>query len=675
MKKTVCGASTLRRCCVLLMAVMLLVSVLCIGSAGAVDVNSASRLNVMLVIDGSGSLTMNGGTDLKGHRYDAIDLFLALLTNDGNNVGAIVFDHDILLETPIEPISGKSDKLELSQKIRDAGTRGDTDIGGALLAAVDACKAATEKNGMQSVILLFSDGKTDLTYNGGEEAKKKSLEDKETATTNAQNADIPIHTICLNASNASDPAELEEIAQRTSGTFTAVSTARDLTGAFENFYQLIFPNSSNEVTNTTFSDTGELSVDIQIPSYGVEEVNVILDTEIVDSTQVDAPSGAYNDGQMADATMSGGFYDVMKLVDPEKGLWTIKFTGTPGSDVTVNILYNIDSAARLKTADGKTDYAVGETATLQTRLLHNGAEVTDSIVTQDYTAKLIIVDLNSGKEVAAIDMLPQADGMFACDFVGHEYASYQAKAELYCANLTLGSNEIPLNFGNTAPVARKAVHLVEQTVTPVSGKSNTVNVASFFSDAQDTQLTYSIVSNQLIQGTATLDSQTGTLKVNTGKSRSGDVVIQAMDSQGATAVMTVRYDVTNLTWLIFGGIIGIILLVLALLIGFIMVKANKPFKGMIAINDINGGIQRTHGGFRGKMPLERLGINSSGIVKGVLVCTGNNRVELRAKNNLYTTSGYQTDPKKITLSPGFNTIYADEEHTQGVEIDLQPSGY
>lgn len=676
MKKIAKGAANLRRYGILMMVAVLLVSLLNFGSVQAdATASGVSRLNVMLVIDGSGSLTMNNGTDVKNYRYDAIDLFLALLTNEGNNVGAIVFNHETLLNSPIAPINGKADKVALSQKIRQAGAKGDTNIGAALLSAVEACEAAEKQNGLESVILLFSDGRTDVWNHGGEDAQQKSLEAKEEATVKAQNADIPIHTICLNASSTADPAELEEIATRTSGTFAAVSKAEDLTVAFENFYKLIFPNSANEVTDTTFSADGKLSVEIQAPSYGVEEINVILNTKSVTGTAITAPSGLLSDAQVEDTTMTGGQYRITKLVNPEKGLWKVDLSGTPGTDVKVNILYNIDSAAQMKTADSKTDYGVGDTVTFQTNLLHNGSLVTDPAVTQDYTAKLIVTDLSTDQVISTIDMTPGANGMFSATYTGTTYSSVKMKAELYWYNLTLGSNELQINFGNTAPVAVKNLEVIEQTVTPISGKSVEVDVTQFFTDSQDTKLSYQILSCQLVPGTATLDGNTGKLTVNTGDSRSGDVVIQATDSLGATAQMTVRFDVTNLTWLIFGSIIAAILIGLAVIIALIVIKSNKPFKGMLTINDINGGIQRTHGGFRGKLTLERLGINSSGIAGGMLVSTGHNRVEFRAKCPIYTTNGYQTDPKKITLSPGFNTVYADETHTMGVEIDLQPSGY
>ena len=679
MKKSKNGASILRRCCVLLMAVMLLTGMLGISSVWALDADDVSRLNVMLVIDGSGSLTMSGGTDNQGYRYDAIDLFLALLTNDGNNAGAIVFNHETLLNTPIAPISGKADKLALSQKIRDASAYGDTNIGGALLSAVDACKAATEQNGMKSVILLFSDGRTDVYNHGGQKAQDASLEAKEQAAEMAQDAGIPIHSICLNASSASDPAELQELSTRTSGTFASVEKAEDLTKAFENFYTLIFPNSSNELRQNTFSSDGKLALDITIPAYGAEEVNVILDTTNVDSTAINAPSGALSGSTVEDNTMSGGFYDVVKLVDPENGLWSVNLTGKPGTNVTVNVLYNIDTTVQLKTADSKNDYGVGDTVTFQANLLNDSQVITDPMVTQEYTAQLVLFNPSTGETAETITMTPEASGMFTCTYTGTNYSSYNATATLTYSQLALTSDPWLVNFGNTAPVAIQAMDVVRQTVTPVSGKSKTVDVSAYFTDAQDTTLTYSILSSQLIQGTTDLDPQTGTLNINTGKSRSGDVVIQAADSQGATAQMTVRMKVTNLTGVIFGTGGLLILGLIAALIAWLVIINTQPFHGKVIVRNLATGDVRSRGSFRGRLALTAMGIRGCGFDKGVLIVKGKNRVIFNAKQPIFTqTYAPSANNKKaktvVTLSTGMpTTVFADENQARGLEIILEPS--
>lgn len=354
----------------LLMVWSLLLCQPALATAQAISNQDLERFNVMLVIDGSGSLVYGSdATDANGLRYDALDLFLALLTNSGNQVGAIVFDDDAqnyLLNTGLQPVSGKPDKLALSEQIRNAGTRNDTDIGSALLTAVETLNAQSAQNGMESVIILFSDGRTDLGDN--EEAYNTSLENKETAITTAQAAGIPVYSICLNATPVADPAELQEISTRTSGDFVSVSSPEDLTGAFESFYNLIFATSSSERVTSTFPADGTLRFDIDVPTYGAEEVNIILDTDGVGQVQLNAPSGPLTAAEVEDFTMSGGDYDVIKLVDPEVGRWNLTLSGVPQDNVTINVIYNIDSTAVLSTADGNTDYGAGDTVTLQAQL-------------------------------------------------------------------------------------------------------------------------------------------------------------------------------------------------------------------------------------------------------------------------------------------------------------------
>lgn len=676
MKKRTKGARILRRISVMLLAVLLMV--------GALNVSSmcvqVERLNVMLVIDGSGSLDTNRGvpTDPQGRRYEAIDLFLALLTNDGNNVGAIVFDHEIMMNSSIAPISGKSAKVALSNQIKSAKPRGgDTNTGDALLKAVDACTAATASNGLKSVIVLFSDGKIDMENHGAESAVKKSYEDLEQAVTKAQGANIPVHTICLNASASGNPAEMEELAARTQASCAVVKNAGDLTAAFENFYKVIFPNSTKETTNTTFGADGKLNMSIPVPSYGVEEVNVILNTQTVSGTGITSPAGPMTDAQIADSTMSGGFYNVVKLVDPVKGNWALDLSGVPGTNVTVNVLYNIDSTTQLKTSDGKNDYPVGATVTLQANLMQDGNVISDAAVTQEYTAKLSLVNTATGAETP-IDMTPNANGVFTCTYTGSEYGSFTAKVTLSCNNLHLVSNEWPLNFGNTPPVAVTPEDTVKQTVIPFVGKDKTVDTASYFKDS-DT-VTYDIVSSQLVPGTFSIDTQTGIVTLlNDAKARSGDAVIEATDSFGAKSQMTLHVKVTQVGIIAFWTVVGIALAVIGAAIGFAIYQNTLLFKGKISVTSLSGGGQHSRFTFRGKLTLRELSCGDCGFVKGTFVVRPHNVVEFHSKTPLYTDMtarpdalGKKKEEKKILLRTGQNTIYSNVDRKNGIQVYLEP---
>ena len=69
----------------LLLCTVLILS-FCAG-AFALEPGSANHFNVMLVVDATGSMRHSDPTGL---RYDSLRLFLGLLTEKGNNVGAVV---------------------------------------------------------------------------------------------------------------------------------------------------------------------------------------------------------------------------------------------------------------------------------------------------------------------------------------------------------------------------------------------------------------------------------------------------------------------------------------------------------------------------------------------------------------------------------------------------------
>lgn len=659
----------------LLMVWSLLLCQPALATAQAISNQDLERFNVMLVIDGSGSLVYGSdATDANGLRYDALDLFLALLTNSGNQVGAIVFDDDAqnyLLNTGLQPVSGKPDKLALSEQIRNAGTRNDTDIGSALLTAVETLNAQSAQNGMESVIILFSDGRTDLGDN--EEAYNTSLENKETAITTAQAAGIPVYSICLNATPVADPAELQEISTRTSGDFVSVSSPEDLTGAFESFYNLIFATSSSERVTSTFPADGTLRFDIDVPTYGAEEVNIILDTDGVGQVQLNAPSGPLTAAEVEDFTMSGGDYDVIKLVEPEVGRWNLTLSGVPQDNVTINVIYNIDSTAVLSTADGNTDYGAGDTVTLQAQLYQGGAPISDSSVTSEYTVSLVLTNMADGS-VETVDMVPGSNGQFTYDFLEEDFNSYEVKADFHYSNLTIPSNVVHLNFGNTAPVVPDDQKLIEESVivTPVTGRERTFDLSNYFSDTQGDSLTYSISSSQLVDDTASLDGSV--LTVNTAKSRSGDLVLRAADPQGAYSEMTIRFKVTNLTPAIFGLIVAAIVAAL-IVAGLSIYRAtHRLFRGTLSVSNVNasmsGATPRSHASFRGKVKLSYFVVGSCGMDanKCCFVALPGRRLEFRSPKPVYYNGIAKTN---IMILPGITELYADENRTQGICINMR----
>lgn len=661
------------RCLALALAITLALGVFCIGNASAAPTYEATRMNVMLVIDGSGSLTSkNNATDPEGYRYDAIDLFLALLTEKGNNVGAVVFNGDssnFPLETGVSALDGKSAKQSLSQQIVNAGTGGYTDIGNALLKGVKAVKKAHEQNNLPSVVILFSDGKTEVK--GDMDA---SLKAKEDAIVMAQNNNIPVYTICLAANTSADPNEMQEIAERTSGQFVKVDDASALTAGFETFYKMIFGSSGTMTQKVTFPDEGVWSCDFAIPTYGAEEMNIILDARELQETIITTPDGPMTPEQVAACTMSGGFYNVVKLVQPAAGQWKIQLKGIPGKSATLNVLFNIDSTVTLTSKDNKTDYKVGETATFCANLIRDGQVVQDSCVTTEYNTMLTLTN-NATGETKEYAMLPDANGDFVYALQNSDYTSYTASAQMSCGELKFVSDPVTINFGNTSPVASQTDLDVEKLVWPIFGRKYSADMSDYFSDAQDKDLTYSIVSSQLVKDSYSLDSTTGELKVNLGKSRSGTLVVQAMDKQGATAQMNVNFHITDLTYWVSGTLVIILLAIIVLIISVVVAVKTKPWRGDINVRNLQTGADRTMGDFRGKIKLNKFMIGECGI-EGAFKALGRNQLAFVSKKDVFTSKagGDKKATKQVTLPNGTFSIFTDETKTRGFTVTVNSRG-
>lgn len=257
-----------------LFAVMLLVMSLFIMSFAAIQPamaagsgNKDTKYDIEVVVDASGSLKK---TDPENNRYTAIDIFLQTLRENGNNVGSVVFTQNIEEDTGLKDMNSKSSKEKLSNQIRShVPGKGDTNIGLALQKAVDALNSG--EKGREKIILMLSDGNTDL---GSSEGNKKSLEIERKAVGQCVTDGIKVYGICLNSNGAANLKEFQDITTPTSGSLLEVKSSENLVSALKDFYAQIF--KTKYISDTKTIKNGEASKSIEVPSYGVEELNITI---------------------------------------------------------------------------------------------------------------------------------------------------------------------------------------------------------------------------------------------------------------------------------------------------------------------------------------------------------------------------------------------------------------
>lgn len=692
--------SPIRTLLVFVLILGLLVPAFAAGAAGTaqnIKTKQWSNFNVGLVIDGSASLGNAGSssTDPDGMRYEALDLFLALLTERGNYVDTIVFNDNkagYLLNTGVQPIDSREAKLELSRQIRATGSVGDTDIGGSLLEAVDALQKASDQNGLKPVVILFSDGRTDL--GDDKEAYEQSLENKEKAIELAQEAGIPVYTICLAASDFADPAELQEIAERTSGEYIVVDEAEELSDAFESFYQLIFASSCKNRISAAFDAEGKFDYDFKIPHYGAEEVNVIMDTDEIKDVHMTLPAAEWDKAALENTSMSGGKYNVIKFVDPESGDWVLHLAGEPGSEVLVNVLYTLNANAFLGTEDGLTDkngsadYELGADTTLVTWIYEDGKQITDPLVADEYLASVTLVNQADGSKRTE-PMTPNANGSFSYTVKGDpaKKITYRATAHLETAGISMDTNTVTLNMGSKPPAIVEPPEKEERTLTLEDGEpvvkdtvtvtifrnhSKTYDLSKWFNYDGEDELKYEIVSSQLVPDTAKLDGHD--LKINTLKSKSGNVLLKASNENGAFVEVTLRLKVINLIPAIGGLTFALIAAGIVILLAGFYARTHLIFRGNVEVRNLETGSHGTSpASFRGKLILRRFMVGDTGFdqKKAYFYPTGRNRLEFRYGTGFYMRE-YRDMLKKKDISSGTYVIFSDQAMTRGIEVRVNP---
>ncbi len=548
-----------------ILMMLLVLNVLSVVPVSAEEEESQTTVkhyNVMLVIDGSGSLVggEGGGTDAQGYRYRALDMFLGVLTNEGNKVGAIVFNHEaeMPLDTGLVDLPTMADKKNFAQRIEDIGSQGDTDIGGALLRALEELQGDQADPSIPSCILLFSDGETDL---GNDADTQASLREKDQAIQEAQRLGIPIHGICLNTNNSANTQEVKGIAEGTGGFYQEIQDAEDLNDAFLKFYSLIY--------DEPVVDGGEEEIpfekNFKIPSVGIVEVNIIMESEsTTKKVTLTRPDGIpYSDTELEAATIKSGAYELIKIVDPEEGIWTLKVDDESGTKTKVKFdwIYNTDLSAEIECETQ--DVSLNTDVAIRGYLLSQGVRTESTKVYEEYSGTLILTNAATGESQNY--PMESDESSFFTNVSFQEYGTYEASIQLACGDIIHNSDSTTINVGNNPPVAKESVIRERIMVFPFGSAEADFDLNDYITDPEGDELSYELGTYSYDADKVSLDGSD--LKVEADGVKQGTVAVRAVDSQGAVVEMTFEISVMNLTILfviIFLVAVAVVLVVLFL---------------------------------------------------------------------------------------------------------------
>ena len=628
---------------------------------------STNKYNVVFVVDESGSMK---STDKGKARYDAIDMFLSLMAREGNSVGSVTFNDSVIHEQPVKAVKKKEDKDAFSKNIKEhSSSKGDTDIGEALQAAVKLLDEGRNPK-IPSAIILLTDGNTDLDNNPNKESKEeeKSHEDKAQAIDQARDLGYQIYTVCLNENGSADISETKQIASATGGQSAEVNSPDDLEDVYSMFYSMIFGGEipPPELINGTKT--------FDVPNAGVEEANILIHGKF-NSCRITDPSGTdYGKAEVSKIKS----LTIEKIYKPDPGKWTVKVEGDKNTKILYNLVYNYDFVVA-DTTKVKKSYGEGETIPIKAELTTNDSTRISEGDQQEFDVKAVFLDAND----KVIDEKPMTANGAGFDLAykipdrnsfSYYISAQYASGEKY-GNVEKKTKPRQIVVSNTAPVSNGDI---EETIKvwPIKGGEYVLDMTTLARDNEDKTLNYTIRSSAFIDKAEDPENGDYSVKNNTlvqdhFSLRKGSYIIRCADSGGLYCDVKVTINSINIGLLaaIGFGVIGLVVLII-LLVGAYM-AATRPLLGELRVRSTGMDEPMTRDRGRGKFPLRTFGVPQPSLQKGYIQATGKDHVLLVPKTVLYLNGSPVEKQIEIRNSPMETILYLDQEGREQLSITFR----
>lgn len=318
----------------------------CSITASADDgVNQA--LDVMFVIDGSGSMCK---TDPNRIAMAACNLFSDMCDYDQARVGYVVYSTKIEQSYPLTPLNPESSRQAIKNSINSIHypESAGTDISLGLTRAKDMLiEGGASAEGRSPMIILLSDGKTESISDARQAVYDAELED---TLKFLKEKHIPVYTIALCSPNRdTDVDTMEEIANSTEALFFSTDRADNLSNILSQIMANRLRSSMDFIADVVGNGQAQ-TVEINIPNDSIYQANIIIfSSKGVSNIHLQEPGGNEVVVPSGKVTVSRSpSYDLIKLLRPSKGVWKLTLTGADKDHISINLINCYDMQFKLK---------------------------------------------------------------------------------------------------------------------------------------------------------------------------------------------------------------------------------------------------------------------------------------------------------------------------------------
>lgn len=416
---------------------------------GEASTSPNSKIEGMFVLDVSKSMD---DSDPNKISQEAIKMFIDMSSVQGDKIGIVTYNDQVVRERAMLAISNQKDKQELKNFIDQLTHSGYTDISEGLNEATKLLDAGHTQDSVPFMILL-ADGINDLSGSKSGKTNTQANIDLQEAIKAIKQKKYPIYTIGLNGDGKLNKGLLENISKQTNGKFFTTNSASDLpailSAIFADHLKLKVQNVGNFKANGSFQD-----VKINVPNASVAEANIsIMSQKPVELKLVGADGKEIPIPSEKVVLSKSRKYSMVKIIKPQKGDWLLKVKGVKQDQIGVNLIFNYD--LQLKTDPLQGPYKKGDTVKISSFLESNGEKVDSVELYRQMKATLIVTD-KSTNQTSQIAMNNSGKGFDAAYTLQNEN-SLELKVRVEDNSFYRESDPMYVTLGEKAKAAGKTI--------------------------------------------------------------------------------------------------------------------------------------------------------------------------------------------------------------------------
>lgn len=300
------------------------------------------ELNIVFVIDHSGSMN-----SLDEHNIiaEAIKAFIDTLQDENVQVGYVAYNDRVVASQNPLTLGNDGKRLELKNVIDSAQNRGETDIGLGLWEAGEMLDAYQGKG----MIVLISDGETDLENSDTGRTKADSGKDIQETIQKCREGDVPITTIIFGGENESEAQEILSISQQTGGKNYQLQKPEELFAALCELFYCGPAYSIYEAGSSTY-DEGSQKINYEVNGDPDEMMVLLLSDQDIRTVGIscEVQRGSIQKTERVEPEITGKY--ALAKVQDVKGNMSISFETGQKQKMMVLIIgrYNIVPVVKWK---------------------------------------------------------------------------------------------------------------------------------------------------------------------------------------------------------------------------------------------------------------------------------------------------------------------------------------